>query len=123
MIEKLDEMPAGTIGLRATGELTAADYRDVMVPAVRAAVDAGSVRAAFVIGPGYDGFDFGAVKEDVKGLAPLALEHRDAWKRVALVTDVEWIAKAAGTFAWMMPGEVKVFALKQLEDAKTWLAG
>jgi hypothetical protein len=122
VIEKLEAMPAGTIGLRASGELTGADYRDVLVPAVRAAVEAGSVRAMFVIGPGYDGFDLGAVKEDVKGLAPLALEHREAWKRVAAVTDVEWIAKAVGMFAWLMPGEVKVFALEELEGAKAWVA-
>jgi hypothetical protein len=122
VIETLAAMPAGTIGFRATGELTGMDYRDVLVPALRAAVESGSVRAVFVIGPEYDGFDLGAVKEDVKGLAPLALEHREAWKRLAAVTGVEWIGKAVGTFAWLMPGEVKVFALDELEQAKDWVA-
>jgi hypothetical protein len=95
VIETLAAMPAGTIGFRATGELTGMDYRDVLVPALRAAVESGSVRAVFVIGPEYDGFDLGAVKEDVKGLAPLALEHREAWK---------------------------LFALDELEQAKDWVA-
>lgn len=123
MIETLDRMPAGTIGFRATGELTAADYRDALVPALKAAVGSGSVRAVFVVGPEYEGFDLGAVKEDLKGLAPLALEHRDAWKRLAAVTDLDWIAKAVGTFSWLMPGEVRVFALEELEQAKSWVAG
>jgi hypothetical protein len=105
MVETLDGMPSGTLGFRAAGELTADDYRDVLVPALKAAVESGSLRVVFVIGPEYEGFDFGAVKEDVKGLAPLAFEHRDAWKRVAAVTDVEWLAKAVQAFRWLMPGE------------------
>jgi hypothetical protein len=123
VIETLDAMPAGTLGFRATGELTAGDYREVLVPALKAAVESGSLRAVFVIGPEYEGFDFGAAKEDVKGLAPLAFEHRDAWKRVAAVTDVEWLAKAVQSFRWLMPGEVRVFGLDELEAAKTWVAG
>jgi hypothetical protein len=123
VIETLDAMPAGTLGFRAAGELTADDYRDVLVPALKAAVESGSLRAVFVIGPEYEGFDLGAVKEDIKGLAPLALQHRDAWKRVAAVTDVEWLAKAVETFRWLMPGEVKVFGLDGLEAAKSWVAG
>jgi SpoIIAA-like len=123
VIEALDAMPAGTIGFRATGELTADDYRDVLVPAMKAAAESGSLRAVFVIGPEYEGFDLGAAKEDLKGLAPLALEHRDAWKRVAAVTDVQWLAKAVETFRWLMPGEVRVFALEDLEQAKEWVAG
>ena len=29
MVEKIDDMPAGTIGFRASGKLTPEDYRDV----------------------------------------------------------------------------------------------
>ena len=123
VIETLDAMPEGTVGFRASGELVAADYRDVLVPALTAAVESGSLRAVFVIGPEYEGFDLGAVKEDVKGLAPLALEHRDAWKRVAAVTDLEWLVKAVQAFRWLMPGEVRVFALDELDAAKSWVAG
>jgi hypothetical protein len=123
VIETLDAMPAGTLGFRATGELTAGDYREVLVPALKAAVESGSLRAVFVIGPEYEGFDLGTVKEDFKGLAPLALEHRDAWKRVAAVTDVGWLVKAVATFRWLMPGEVRVFGLDELEAAKSWVAG
>jgi hypothetical protein len=123
VIETLDGMPVGTVGFRVTGELTGDDYRDVLVPALQAVVESGSLRAVFVIGPEYEGFDLGAVKEDVKGLAPLALQHREAWKRVAAVTDVGWLVKAVETFRWLMPGEVRVFGLDELEAAKSWVAG
>jgi len=122
MIEPLAGMPAGTIGFNFAGRVTGADYRDVLVPALAAAVGAGSVRAVFVVGPDYEGFDLGAVTEDLKALVPLAIEHRHAWKRLAAVSDVEWIAKGVQMFTWLMPGEVRVFALADLEQAKAWVS-
>ncbi len=122
MIEALAEMPPGTIGFRFVGHISGADYRDVLNPALHAAVESGEVRAVFVIGPEYEGFDLGAVKEDVKGILPLAFEHRGAWKRIAAVTDVDWMAKSVEGFHWMMPGEVRVFPLAELDAAKAWTA-
>ena len=49
MVEKIDDMPAGTIGFRASGKLTPEDYRDVLVPTLREAVEAGEVRMLFVL--------------------------------------------------------------------------
>jgi hypothetical protein len=34
----------------------------------------------------------------------------------------EWVGKAFQLFAWMTPGEVKVYGLEQLEAAKSWVA-
>jgi hypothetical protein len=122
MVEKLSAMPAGTIGFRIGGRVDAADYRDVLIPALRDAVESGELRAVFVVGPEYEGVDLGAVKEDLKGVVPLALEHRGAWKRLALVTDVEWMAKAVEVFRWLMPGESRVYPLGELDQAKAWVA-
>jgi hypothetical protein len=122
MVEALTDMPVGTLGFRLGGRVDAEDYRDLLIPALRGAVESGSVRALFVIGPEYEGFDLGAVKQDLKGLAPLALEHRGAWRRLVVVTDVEWIANAVELFRWLMPGEVEVFPLDALARAKLWVA-
>ncbi len=123
MVERLTAMPAGTFGFRFAGRIDAADYRDVLIPALREGVESGELRALFVIGPEYEGFDLGALKEDLKGAVPLALEHRGAWKRVAILTEIEWIAKAVDAFSWAVPGEARVFALAALEPAKAWIAG
>jgi hypothetical protein len=32
MVERIDDMPAGVVGFRASGKLSRADYRDVMEP-------------------------------------------------------------------------------------------
>ncbi len=53
----------------------------------------------------------------------LGVGHHSAWKRSAIVTDVEWLAKAFQFFAWMTPGEVEVFEADRLEDARRWVAG
>lgn len=49
MIERIEAMPAGTLGLRASGKLTVEDYREVLEPALEEAMAAGSVRLAFVL--------------------------------------------------------------------------
>jgi hypothetical protein len=45
MVENLEGMPAGTFGVRISGRVNGADYRDVLIPALRAAVESGEVRA------------------------------------------------------------------------------
>jgi len=115
-------MPAGTVGFDLDGRITAEDYRDLLVPALRTAVESGSVRVVIAVGPEYEGFELSAVKADLEGLVPLALEHRAAWRRIAAVTDVEWIAKAVEMFRWLMPGEVRVFGFDELALAKLWVA-
>jgi hypothetical protein len=124
MIEPLPDMPAGTIGLVATGDVTREEYAAVLAPALRAAVESGTgVRLLFQVGPGFDEFEPGAIVEDLKAGWSLGVRHHDAWERFALVTDDEWIARGAQMFAWAMPGEVRVYALEDVADARAWVAG
>lgn len=122
MIERIGDMPAGTIGFRASGEVTAGDYRTVLEPALREAAEAGELRLLYVVEEGSE-MTAGAVGQDAKTGVELGLGHFSAWKRTALVTDVEWIAKALRAFAWMAPGEVKVFPREGFEEARDWVAG
>ena len=121
MVERIEEMPDGTIGLRATGKLTADDYRDVMEPALQEAIEGGEARVLFLL-TDFEGLEPGAAIEDVKTGLKVEVAHRDAWKRLALVTDEDWVAKAMHLFAWLVPGEMKTFEPDQLEEAKTWVA-
>ena len=123
MIEAIQEMPAGTIGFRATGRLTGEEYRDVLLPPMRAAAEAGEVRMLFAIGPGFERFELGALAQDARVGLSLGVGHLHAWKRTAVVTDVDWIVKSIHMFTWLTPGEVRVFDLGELEDAKSWVAG
>jgi hypothetical protein len=122
MIERLNGMAPGTIGFRATGRVTADEYRDLLLPAMRSAAEAGDVRMVFAVGPGFEKFEPGALLEDSKVGLTLGLGHLSAWKRTALVTDVDWIIKTFHMFAWMAPGEVMIRGLDGLEEAKAWVA-
>lgn len=122
MIERIENMPPGTTGLRASGKLSKDDYRDVLEPALNEAVASGELRLVFAL-TDFDGLEPGAWVEDAKtGLRVWVRDHA-AWKRFALVTDVEWVAKAMHLFAWLTPGEVMIGGLDSLEEAKTWVAG
>jgi hypothetical protein len=50
------------------------------------------------------------------------LHHHSAFKRIAVVTDKEWMVHAIHALAWMVPGEIKVFGLDDLDAAKQWAA-
>jgi hypothetical protein len=120
MLERIEEMPAGTVGFSASGTLSRADYSEVLEPALREASASGEIRMLFRL-TDFHGLEPGAWFQDVKTGLGLGIGHHSAWKRSAIVTDVDWIGKAYQFFAWMTPGEVKVYGLEGLEEAKTWL--
>jgi len=123
MIEVLDGMPEGVIGFRATGHVTRADYRDVLLPPMKAAVEAGEVRMVYAVGPDFEKFEAGALAEDSKVGLTLGIPHLHAWKRCAIVTDEEWVLKAIHAFGFLTPGEVATYGLDQLDEATAWAAG
>jgi hypothetical protein len=43
--------------------------------------------------------------------------------RSAIFTDLDSMARATRLFAWMIPGEARVFETAALESAKPWAAG
>ena len=121
MVEPIEEMPPGTIGFRASGEVTGEDYREVLEPALRAAVETGEVRTLYVVADGFE-MDAAALLEDAKTGLQLGLGHLSAWKRTAVVTDVVWVQRAIKAFAFMAPGEVEVWGLDGLDAARAWIA-
>src|ERR1700761_3564671 len=121
MVERIEAMPEGTIGFRVVEELTGEDYREQIEPALAAAAESGEVRLLFEIDAGF-GMNAGAVIEDAKTGLKLGLGHMKAWKRTAVVTDVDWIRKAMKAFGFMAPGEVLVFEPAELGAAKVWVA-
>jgi hypothetical protein len=118
MLSEIPDLPAGVIGFELTGRLEAADYRDVLGPAVERAATSGEVRIVIVI-PEYEGVAGGAMWEDLK----MGVEHWGKWKRIALVTDLEWMIRGTEWFGWMTPGEIKRFPLTERAEAIAWAGG
>lgn len=118
MIRLLDGLPAGVFGFEAVGRVTADDYRDVLSPALGAALEGGHARVLCLLGARYEGYSPAAMWQDTR----LGLGHLRGWERVALVTDHHGLAEAAHAFSWLMPGEARVFATADLPAATAWLA-
>jgi hypothetical protein len=123
MVERLHDMPPGTLGFRATGQITREDYAGVLVPELHQALeDGGRLRTLYVI-EDLDEIEPSALWADSQLGFDLAVRHHGAWERSAIVTDIEWMARATRMFAWMIPGEARVFPLAEVEQAKAWVAG
>lgn len=122
MIEPLDDMPEGTIGFKVGGEVTRADYTDVLVPALKGVVDGGGKLKQLYLIEDLEEMDAGALWEDAKTGIDLEAFHRAAFERAAVVTDQQWLVRAIGLFGWMAPGEMKLFPVAQTDEAKAWVA-
>ena len=123
MVERITDMPPGTLGFRVTGEVERKDYDEVLTPELTRAIESGSgLRTLYVI-EDLDEIEPAALWADSKLGFNLGIRHHDAWVRSAIVTDIAWMARAAKLFAWMIPGEARVFPLAELDQAKAWVAG
>ena len=122
VIERLTDMPSGTVGFRAAGEIESEDYEEVLVPELHRALEAGGGLRTLYLIEDLEEIEPGALWADSKLGFDLGVRHHNAWVRSAIVTDIEWMARATRLFAWMIPGEARVFPRAQLEAAKAWVA-
>jgi hypothetical protein len=118
VIKELSGLPSGVIGFEAAGKIKVEDFREVVLPTFERAAASGEVRFVIVMRD-FDGMTGGALWQDLK----LGVEHLRAWKRVALVTDIEWMHHLTDLFGWMTPGETKVFPIAEQDAAIAWVAG
>jgi SpoIIAA-like len=119
MIEPIDGLPPGTVGLRVSGEVHPQDYHDVVVPAIERAFAArDKVDVLVVLEEGFH-YDRGAVWEDVKA----SLRRPLSWRRVAAVTSARWVATMLPLASFVLPGTFRAFAPGKLDAARAWVVG
>jgi SpoIIAA-like len=122
VIERIEDMPAGTVGFLLHDKLTDEDYGDVLAPGLREAAATGEVRLLVV---GAKGFDLGSLKsrfEEAKNDPDLDLGHKRDWKRVAVVADTNFVVRRSfPLFARVIPVEMKLFEPTQEAEARSWL--
>jgi hypothetical protein len=119
VIELIEGLPAGVVGIEAKGEVRGEDYETVVIPAVEAALEGhDKVRLLYVLGSEFEGYSAAAMWDDTK----VGMKHLTSWDRIALVTDNETYGRLVKGFGFLMPAEVKVFGLADLDEAKGWIA-
>lgn len=122
MIELLTDVPEGVTGIRVSGRLSGEELRRIK-PSIAEQLNSGNeIRIVEVIDD-YAGFGPGGLMEDLKLGLGTVMPHHASFKRIAIVTGMDWITHTLHALAWIVPGEMKVFGLDEIEDAKRWAAG
>ncbi|MGC7298288.1 STAS/SEC14 domain-containing protein [Mycobacteroides abscessus] len=121
MIEVLPDAPEGVVGFRVSGRLTGNELRE-FTSTIKEALNGDELRIVEVIASDYEGFGPGGLAEDLKLGLGMLFQHHSAFKKIAVVTDKEWVAHTLHALAWMVPGEISLFGLDELERAKVWAA-
>lgn len=115
----IEGLPDDTVGVSVAGVISAADYEGIIVPLIEERLRRhGRIKLLYRIGPEFESFTAGAVWND----ALVGLRHMTDFSRVAVVSDIGWIRHALRAFAPLIPAEIHVFADKELEAAKAWIA-
>jgi hypothetical protein len=116
MIELIDGLPDGVVGLVAIGQIESADY-DAVAPAVKKALERHPrIRVIHVLDDRFDGYTAGGALQD----AILGLAHPRSFDRIAVVSDADSIRRLVTVAGWSIPGEVKLFPNREREQATAW---
>jgi hypothetical protein len=119
MLRRLSDMPAGTIGFEAEGEVEDDDWEDAVEPVLRREIaDGRRVRLLYVLGPRAHRVEGDAMRADVGFRA----RYAKSFERVAVVSDEDWIRPALRALSFLLPGRAQGFRVSELRAAKAWLA-
>jgi hypothetical protein len=120
MLNQMRDMPAGTIGFEAIGNVEDDDFEDVVEPALRNEIAHGNkIRLLYLLGPALREYEGDAVIEDMK----FAARHPSAFERVGVVSDEDWLRPALRMLSVLVPGQLRGFPVADLQAAKSWVAG
>ena len=120
MLKQMPDMPAGTLGFEAIGEVDDDDFEDTVEPVLRREIAAGrAIRMLYLLGPALLEYEGDALADEVK----FAARHAGSYVRVAVVSDQDWLRPALRVLSALVPGQLRAFPLVELPRAKEWVAG
>lgn len=100
-----------------SGEVSASDYEEVLTPGIVEALQDNDCIRLLVIVEDDVSYEFGAAWSDLR----LGLSHWRGFDRIAVVTELNWVASTVGVVAPFAPCPMQVFQRVELEDARRWL--
>lgn len=138
MIEVMTDLPDRVLGLNASGEVTANDYKTVLVPAIEEKLTkhkkvrllyvfgdeftgiakAGGLNGLMVVAehfPGWD--DFAALSSHVR----FVREHHKKIRRVAIVTADRLVSALPRIASRFLDAEVRAFPVDERDEALLWV--
>jgi hypothetical protein len=115
----MSEMPPGTIGFEAIGEVEDDDWEEAVEPVLRSEMATGAkLRLLYLFGPEARKIEGDAMTADTGFRA----RHATSFERVAVVSDEDWMRPALRVLSFLLPGKARAFPVHELAAAKSWLA-
>jgi SpoIIAA-like len=119
VFKQMYDMPPGTIGFEAVGEIDDDDFEHVVEPVLRQQIaDGRKIRLLYLLGTRLRKYEGDAAQEDLK----FAARHSTAYERVSVVSDESWLRPALRLLSVLVPGKIRGFPVADLNDAKRWVA-
>lgn len=119
MIRQLDNIPGNMVAFSAEGEVTAEDYRQVVVPAVEKLVaTTDELNYLMEINTDLGDFTAGAWWQD----ALIGIKKIAKWNRAAIVTDSSVVNTFTDLFSVVVPGEFRGYKKDRLQEAIEWVS-
>jgi SpoIIAA-like len=108
----------GVVIAEAHGRVTARDYSEVLMPAIeRAASLAEKIRFLYIFADAVAGYEGEAAMEDAR----LGIGHWSS-SSGSVLTDNDAYRGLAHVFGFLMHGEVRVFDLEDVSEARSWMS-
>ena len=118
MLRPLSDMPPGTIGFEAVGEVEDDDWEEMVEPILRREIaDGRKLRLLYLLGPRAHAVEGDAMAAD----SGFRARHASSFERVAVVSDEDWMRPALRVLSFMLPGKARGFRVSELQAAKAWL--
>ena len=117
MLKLMNGLPPDVLGIEATGKVTHADYKDVLIPAAESMMRQGPIGLLYLVGKEFTGYELEALWDD----SVFGFKHWFQFKRIAVVTDQGWLRAVITMFAPFFPSDIQLFRLSDLPAAETWV--
>jgi hypothetical protein len=114
MIELIEGLPKNVVGISVTGRVTERECREILTPAVAKSLRwRDTIRLYYELGSRFPGSGW----DDLE----LGFEHAARCERIAIVTDIAWVRLTVKAIRFLIPGEIRVFATIETEEARAWI--
>ena len=118
MLTEITGLPDHVFAVRATGEVTSDDLKNVLLTGLKRTADRfGEIRYLLVLETDVKNFTAGAWVQDIKA----GLQNFTKWKKIAVVSAEKAVEWFTDVFTVVTPGASKGFKPDEIEAAKVWL--
>ena len=120
MLEVIEDIPTSTLALRGSERVTAEDYRDALTTEkIQAQLSNGDeLHLLLQLTPEFRRFTTTALWDN----PIIGLHHLHRFTKVAIVTDVEWVRKAAEDKNDASAPQIRTYSNNQISDAIAWVS-